>query len=138
MPFDEKKVKKAVDKVTQKFVLMYGQDLRRKAKSLIKKGKENPTPADRSKPGKPPHSPTGVYKNLVLFGLSQDKSNVSVGVVKFEGQSKGAKALEYGGKTTLKFKPLAEQKARRKKLAEERKNRLKKLKKRKRVVKKKI
>jgi hypothetical protein len=79
-----------------------------KAKAKIKKGKANPAPADRSKPGEPPHSPTGTIKGKAFgidFGIADDKKNVLVGYKQGKGGiTQGAKALEYGGKTTLKFR----------------------------------
>ncbi|MDR1492728.1 MAG: hypothetical protein LBT05_08405 [Planctomycetaceae bacterium] len=94
--------------VVRQFLKMYGQDVQREAKRRIKKGKANPTPADRSKPGEPPHSPTGTIKGKAFgidFGVADDKKNVSVGYKQGKGGiTQGAKALEYGGKTTLKFR----------------------------------
>ncbi|MDR1957606.1 MAG: hypothetical protein LBQ54_00920 [Planctomycetaceae bacterium] len=103
--FDKQLVLACEKRVMSKVLTMYGADTMRLARRMIKKGRKNPTEEDRSLPGLPPHSPTGIYKKLILYGVSEDKRNVFVGPLQFEGNSQGAKALEYGGKTTLTIRP---------------------------------
>ena len=105
--FDSKRVERQMDAVTAKFMKMYGQDIRRAAQRSMKKGKK-PKPGElypRSNPGDPPLNQTGVYKRLITYGLSDTKQSVAIGPIQFKGESQGAHALEYGGKTTLKIRP---------------------------------
>jgi hypothetical protein len=105
--FDPKILLSANKKVVQKFLAMYGQDVRRAARRMMKKGKKPKPgqPPERSKPGEAPRNQTGVYKGLIKYAVSDDKKNVVIGPEQFQGKSEGAKALEYGGVTTLTIRP---------------------------------
>ena len=110
MKFDAKKVLARQKKVTAQFMKMYGQDVQRAAKALLGRKPKKPKPGElveRSKPGQPPKNQTGTIKRLVRFGLSDTKQSVAIGPIQFEGESQGAYALEYGGKTKLKIRPIS-------------------------------
>ena len=98
--FDRKKLQNHFGKVQTTVLEWFGRDVRRAAKKRLLK----PTQARKtSKPGESPVSRTGTLKNLIFYELDPVRG-VVIGPVQFKGQSKGAKALEYGGRTTVKDK----------------------------------
>ena len=96
---DRKKIVALFGKVNTQVYDWFGSDVRKKAKASIK----NPTKSRKtSDPGEPPVNRTGALKNLIFYELDETRG-VVIGPARFKGRSQGAKALEYGGKSTAKI-----------------------------------
>lgn len=96
---DRKKIVGLFGKVNAQVYEWYGKDVRNKArKSLRKPNKKR----NVSQPGEPPVSQTGTLKDTIFYELDETRG-VVIGPVRFKGRYQGAKALEYGGKTTTKI-----------------------------------
>ena len=73
MFFDTEGVKKHVRDGTKSFLSKVGAFARRTMKGLIRPGKKS------AKPGSPPKSHTGLFKELIFFGYDAESQSVVVG-----------------------------------------------------------
>jgi hypothetical protein len=103
MFFDRKAVIDAVDKATRKVLSKFGAFVRTSARSSIRTAK------GRSKPGRPPHSHSGLLKRFLFFGWDPSSRSVVIGPEKLNGKNYGdaPDVLEHGGDTVIKGYPLS-------------------------------
>jgi hypothetical protein len=93
--FDRTKVKNAVDAGTREVLSRFGAFVRQRAKTSIRNSD------DISRPGKPPHSHTGLLRKLIYFAYDRQRRSVVIGptLINEEG-SYVPRILEYGGEVT--------------------------------------
>lgn len=95
--FDRDAVTKAVDRTTRRVLSKFGAFVRTRSRTSIRKRK------GISPPGKPPHSHTGLLRDLIFFSYDQDRQSVVIGPVRLgRGTGEAPAALEYGGRSTIR------------------------------------
>jgi len=94
--FDSAAVRKALDRMTYRVFVRFGQYVRKVARHSIR-SRRGP-----SRPGKPPHSQTGLLKAGIYYGWDAGERSVVIGPARLRGgQTYGSvtvpELLEYGG-----------------------------------------
>ena len=89
--FDDKSVRRALDRGTRKALSKFGAYVRRRAKSSIRKRKKT------SEPGQPPSSHTGKLRKYIYFGYDRTRRSVVIGALPFSS-SRAQEVLEHGGR----------------------------------------
>lgn len=89
--FDDKSVRRALDRGTRKALSKFGAYVRRRAKSSIRKRKKT------SEPGQPPSSHTGKLRKYIYFGYDRTRRSVVIGALPFSS-SRAQETLEHGGR----------------------------------------
>ena len=89
--FNRTAVTGAVDRATRSVLGRFGAYVRRTAKGSIRKAK------GPAKPGRPPHSHTGLLRNFIFFHYSPEIRSVVIGPALFARSSGAQQTLEHGG-----------------------------------------
>lgn len=106
MFFDRGAVSKLVDQRTKRVLSKIGAFVRATARESIRRAKKP------SKPGRPPHTRTGLIKKIIFIYNPSSKS-VVVGPMKLNKPTQSAlPALEYGGQSIAMVGPGRKQKKR--------------------------
>lgn len=93
--FDRAKVVDALDKASRRALSKAGAFIRQRAKTSIRPRKRS------SLPGQPPHSHTGLLRQLILFGYDPGTRSVVVGPAKINRSTGAPHVLEFGGRTVI-------------------------------------
>lgn len=89
--FDKPAVMRAVDGARRRVLSEVGAYVAQTAKRSIRRAKGT------SKPGRPPHSQTGLLRRTIFFSYDIPRSNVVIGPVRLGGRGDAQELLEYGG-----------------------------------------
>lgn len=95
--FDQRAVRRRLDKATRRVLSRFGAFVRRTARSSIRKRKR------ASRPGQPPSSHTGLLKRFIFFGYDRGRDSVVIGPQRLgqRGRGQAPSLLEYGGVARL-------------------------------------
>ncbi|GHT30651.1 hypothetical protein FACS1894214_0900 [Planctomycetales bacterium] len=97
--WNSKLVERAVSRVRAEAFRFAAVNIRRTAMRSMKKGTKS---QNTSKPGEPPRRHSSALQKSIYFALDETTMSAVIGPVKFKGQSQGAKALESGGRITIR------------------------------------
>lgn len=94
--FDKSAVTRAVDRAERKVFSKFGAFVRQTARNSIR------TRRERSLPGEPPSSHTGLLKRFILFLYDPARHSVIVGPVRLNQKiGEAPAALEFGGRSRV-------------------------------------
>ena len=100
---DNKKLTALFGKVNLQVYKWYGADVKQKAERSLKKPAKKERGKHISLPGQPPISQTGTLKGSIRYEIDEMRG-VVIGPEKYNWGNGAPKVLEYGGKSTNKFK----------------------------------